>query len=54
VTGRVPGAAGAPPTQLLLELRFTLGAPGVDAAYKSARPDLAPLVFDAVARALKG
>lgn len=50
VTGRAPGPAG--PTQLLLELRLTRGAPGVDAAFKSARPELAPLVFEAVEKAL--
>jgi hypothetical protein len=53
VTARLPGVAGAPPTQLLLELRLTRGAPGVDAAFKCQRPDLAPLVFDAVDKALK-
>lgn len=50
MTGRAPGPSG--PAQLLLELRFTRGAPGVDAAFKSARPELAPLVFEAVAQAL--
>lgn len=50
MTGRAPGPAG--PTQLLLELRLTRGAPGVDAAFKSARPELAPLVFEAVEKAL--
>lgn len=53
VTGRLPGGAGAPPTQLLLELRLSRGVPGVDAAFKCTRPDLAPFVFDAVGRALK-
>ena len=50
VTGRAPGAAG--PVQLLLELRLTQGVAGVDAAFKCARPELAPLVFEAVAKAL--
>lgn len=45
----VPGAAGV---QLLLELRFTPAAPGVQAFFKSERMDFGPLIFDAVARAL--
>ena len=36
------------PTQLLLELRWAPGAPGVRAALRSDRPDLAPLAFAAL------
>jgi hypothetical protein len=41
VTAKVGGVA-----QLLLELRFTPGVPGVDATFKSERLDMAPLAFD--------
>jgi AP-1 complex subunit beta-1 len=53
VTGRVgmpPGGVEA--VQLLLELRFMPGAPGVRAFCRCARPDLAPLAFDVIKRAL--
>lgn len=51
MTGRAASPSG--PLQLLLELRLTRGTPGVDAAFKcAARPELAPLVFEAVAKAL--
>jgi hypothetical protein len=32
--------------QLLMELRFVPGAPGVDAAFKSERADMAQLTFE--------
>lgn len=53
VTGRVgmpPGGAEA--VQLLLELRFMPGTPGVRAFCRCARPDLAPMAFDVINRAL--
>lgn len=50
VTGRA--ALPAAPAQVLLELRFVAGAPGVRAFYRSARADLAPLAFAAVDKAL--
>lgn len=36
------------PTDVLLELRFTAGSPSVRAAVRSQRPDLHPLVFEAL------
>ena len=36
------------PTQLLLELRWAPGVPGVRAAVRSERPELAPLAFAAL------
>ena len=42
------------PTQLLLELRWAPGAPGVRAAVRSERPELAPLVFAALRGVLGG
>ncbi len=41
ITAKAGGVA-----QLLMELRFTPGVPGVDAAFKSERPDMAPLAFE--------
>ncbi len=42
------------PTQLLLELRWAPGAPGVRAAVRSERPELAPLAFAALRGVLGG
>jgi hypothetical protein len=50
VTGRAALPSGG--VQLLLELRFVVGAPGVRAFYKSDQPQLAAVAFDAVRRAL--
>lgn len=50
VTGRAMLCPDA--VQLLLELRFVAGQPGVRAFFRCTRPDVAPLVFDAVAAAL--
>ncbi|KAK9867573.1 hypothetical protein WJX84_010901 [Apatococcus fuscideae] len=36
------------PTQLLLEVRFAKGVPGIKAFTKSTRPDLAPFLFEAL------
>lgn len=46
----VTGCCSLPtgPVQLLMELRFTVGRPGVRLFFKSERPDLAPMAFDAV------
>lgn len=42
------------PTQLLLELRWAPSAPGVRAAVRSERPDVAPLVFGVLRSVLGG
>ncbi len=47
VTGRTINGV-----QLLLELRFLRGQPGIDASFKSERVDLAAMAFDAVSAAL--
>lgn len=49
VTGRV-----FPATQVLLELRLLRGSPGVDASFKSERPELAEPAMDVVRAALGG
>ena len=46
VTGRAIMPGGA--VQLLLELRFSLGAPGIRAFFRGSMPQLAPLVFAAL------
>lgn len=51
ITGRTSTVAGTP-MQLLLELRFSCGMPGVDASFKAARPELAGMAFDALQHAL--
>lgn len=50
----VAGQASMPdsPAQLLLELRFALGGPGVRAFYRGVRPDLAQQVFAALTASL--
>lgn len=50
VTARamLPGS----PMQLLLELRFAPGQPGIRAFFRSSRADFAPLAFAAIERAL--
>lgn len=50
ITGRVAGVA----TQVLLELRVAVGAQGLDASFKSDRPELASFVFEAVSQVLTG
>lgn len=47
ITGRASNLG-----QLLLELRFVRGTPGIDASFKSERQDLAEAVFDVVQRCL--
>ena len=48
LTGRVAGIN----TQILLEIRLMPSVPGVDVSFKSERPDLATLAFEAVAQIL--
>jgi hypothetical protein len=52
VAGRLDAGGLAHP--LLLELRFTRGAPGLEAACKCERADIAPLAFDALRQVLGG
>lgn len=48
ITGKATGFA-----QVLLELRFLPGTPGVEATFKSERSDLARMAFDAITQALQ-
>jgi hypothetical protein len=48
VTGRVGNGIG----QVLLELRFVRGAPGVDVSFKAERADLVDAVVDVAQRCL--
>lgn len=50
VTGRA--ILGADAAQLLLELRFVKEKPGIRAFFRCTRADLAPAVFEAIAKAL--
>jgi hypothetical protein len=47
ITGRVANVG-----QVLLELRFVRGTPGVDVAYKAERPELVDAVVEALQRSL--
>jgi hypothetical protein len=48
LTGKVGGIN----TQVLVEIRLTVGVPGLDVSFKSERTDLATMTFEAVAQIL--